>query len=330
MITKSYFDTYNGRQSYIYELSNDKLKVGITDFGGAIQYLKVVTPSGEKDVCLGFDNISEYINSATYCGATIGRVANRIADARYCLNGKEYVLSQNDGKNCLHGGADGFDKKFFQVKTCGDLLCLTLTSPDGDMGFGGNMQFEAQFSLEGGALNIKYSAQSDADTLWSPTCHAYFNLGGTIGEHMLKIDASKYTPAGEGLIPTGEVNAVTGTPFDFTQFKPIGRDMHAENAQLSIAGGYDHNYVLNGGHAATVYSPVSAIKLDVFTDMPGLQFYSGNFIKGRGKNGVLNMHDGFCLEPQFFPNAINIPWFQSPILKGGEQGEHFIKYSFSW
>lgn len=329
MITKSYFDTYDGRQSYIYELANDKLKVGITDFGGAIQYLKLITPSGEKDVCLGFDDIAEYVASGIFCGATIGRVANRISGAQFYLNGRQYTLSANDGGNCLHGGAEGFDKKFFRASICGEVLELSLLSPDGDMGFPGNLSTSVRFALKDSSLEIKYSAQSDADTLWAPTCHAYFNLGGNAMDNILKIYGGKYTPVGDGLISAGNVLSVIGTPFNFTMPKAIGRDINKKSEQLKIAGGYDHNYILMDSHAATVYSPASGIKLDVYTDMPALQFYSGNFIKGKGKNGTLKKRDGFCLEPQYVPNAVNIPWFLTPLLKAGEQKSHYITYSFS-
>lgn len=330
MIRKILFDKYNNREVWLYELSNDKLKVGITDFGGAIQYLKVSTPSGEKEVCLGFNSIKEYLASGTYCGATIGRVANRIGGAKFSLNGKEHNLSVNDGNNTLHGGKDGFDKLFFDAEMRGDFLTLSLESADGDMGFPGNLKFKAEFSLNGGALEIKYIAQSDKDTIWIPTCHAYFNLGsGKIYDTSLKIYSDKYTPIDSGLIPTGEVANVIGTPFDFTVFKPIGRDINAENEQLKLAGGYDHNFILKGRHAATAMSGKNGIIMDVYTDMPAIQFYSGNMIKGNGSGGELTPRDGFCLEPQFCPNSVNIAAFESPVLEAGETKVHYIHYVFS-
>lgn len=330
MIKQVLFEKYKNREVWLYELSNEKLKVAITDFGGAIQYLKVATPSGEKDVCLGFNSIEEYLASGTYCGATIGRVANRIGEAKFSLNGKQYNLSVNDGKNTLHGGKDGFDKLFFNAEIRGDFLTLSLDSPDGDMGFPGNLKFKVEFSLSGGSLDIKYIAQSDKDTIWIPTCHAYFNLGdGKIYDTSLKICADKYTPIDSGLIPTGEVAEVKGMPFDFTVFKPIGRDINEANEQLKLAGGYDHNFILKGRHAATAMNGKNGIILDVYTDMPAIQFYSGNMIKGIGKRGELTPRDGFCLEPQFCPNSANDASFESPVLKAGETKVHYINYVFS-
>lgn len=330
MIKKILFEKYKNREVWLYELSNEKLKVGITDFGGAIQYLKVATPSGEKDVCLGFNSIEEYLASGTYCGATIGRVANRIGGAKFSLNGKQYNLSVNDGKNTLHGGKDGFDKLFFDAEIRGDFLTLSLESPDSDMGFPGNLSFKAEFGLNRGAFEIKYIAKCDKDTIWIPTCHAYFNLdGGKIYDTSIKIYADSYTPIDGELIPTGEVASVVGTPFDFTASKPIGRDINADNEQLKIAGGYDHNFVLKGRHATTVQGSKRGIVMDVFTDMPAIQFYSGNMIKGNGKNGVLTPRDGFCLEPQFCPDSANIAEFESPVLEAGETKVHYINYVFS-
>lgn len=330
MIEKILFDTYKDRNVWLYKLSNDKLKVGITDFGGAIQYIKVNTPDGEKDVCLGFASVAEYLASGTYCGATIGRVANRIGGAEFTLNGKNFKLSVNDGNNTLHGGANGFDKLFFDVELRGDVLVFSLDSPDNDMGFPGNLNFKTEFELIGETLQIKYIAKSDKDTLWIPTCHAYFNLGDeNIYNTSLRIYADKYTPIDGGLIPTGDICSVKGTPFDFSDFKPIGRDIKEDCEQLKLAGGYDHNFVLKDRHAATARSEKRGITMDVYTDMPGLQFYSGNMIKGNGSKGKLSPRDGFCLEPQFFPNSVNIKSFDSPVLKAGETKVHYIHYVFS-
>ena len=330
MIEKKLFDTYQDREVYIYELANDKLKVGITDFGGAIQYLKVKTPKGYTDVCLGFDNVKDYLESGIYCGATIGRVANRIAKAKFSLNGKEYLLSANDNGNSLHGGELGFDKRFFNSAIIDDKLELSLLSPDGDMGYPGNLKLKVEFKMLDSGLEIKYTAESNEDTLWNPTCHTYFNLNGSgkIYDDILNINSSKYMPVDCNLIPTNEVSTVENTPFDFTKFKLIGKDIFSDNMQLKLAGGYDHNFVLNSEHAATAIGK-SGIRLDVYTDMPGLQFYSGSFVKGNGKNGELFPHDGFCLEPQYFPNAVNVSKFKTPLLKAGKIKRHYIRYLFS-
>ena len=330
MITKTLFGIYRGREVYLYTLSDEKLKVGIIDLGAAIQFIKVATPNGERDVCLGFDRVDEYLQSGMYCGAAIGRVANRIAGAEFRLNGELFRLTPNEGKNHLHGGANGFDKHIFAVHEEGEEIVFSRYSRDGEEGYPGNLFFRAAFSLDGGALDIRYTAKCDCDTLWAPTCHAYFNLnGGDIGGTLLKINADKYTPIDGELIPVGTLESVSGTPFDFTTPKEIGKDIGVRCGQLSLAGGYDHNFALNGSHAATAVCKDSGVQLDVYTDMPGLQFYSGNFIRGTGKNGRLSPRDGFCLEPQYFPNAINTEGFESPVLQKNTERQQYIRYVFS-
>lgn len=330
MITKALFDKYHGRNVYLYELANDEIRVGITDFGAAIQYIKLHTPKGWLDVCLGFDNVRDYIESGTYCGATIGRVANRIKGGVFTLDGKEYRLPLNDGNNHLHGGTVGFDKKFYTVQKFDDSLVFMCNSANNDQGYAGNLSFQVEMSISGSGLDIVYVAKSDKDTVWNPTCHTYFNLGEEgIGDILLKIYGDKYALIDKELIPTGEIAPVKGTPFDFTELKPIGREMGADDAQLKLAGGYDHNYVLHGAHAATAVSKKNGITLDVYTDMPGLQFYSGNTMKGNAKTGKLSPHDDFCLEPQFFPNAVNIPAFETPYLYAEEEKIHSIWYRFT-
>ncbi len=330
MITVQQFDKYNGKDVHIYELSNEFIKVGITDFGAAIQYLKIATDKGECDICLGFNRVKDYIESGTYCGATIGRVGNRIKSGEFTLNGKEYRLTINDGKNHLHGGVLGYDKQFFKVTADGDNLVMSYLDKDKSQGYDGNLQFSVIFSLNGMSLNINYKAISDCDTPFNPTCHAYFNMNGSgdIYDNLLRIYARNYTPVDEELIPTGKLAEVKNTPFDFTEFKAIGQDISAQDEQLKNGGGYDHSYALEGEHAATAYGKLSGIKMDVFTDMPGVQFYSGNFVKGNGKNGELKPRQGFCLEPQYFPNAVNEKSFKSPIIKAGECVSHYIRYDF--
>lgn len=331
MVTKRIFD--RERNAYIYELSNGKLAVGLTDFGAAIQYLKVATDSGEVDVCLGFDNVDDYIASGMYCGATVGRVVNRIRKGQFALNGETYQLTVNDGNNHLHGGIDGFDRRLYNVIASDDCLRFSLLSPDGDQGYPCELQLTVEYKLHDNALEIIYSAVSHGDvcTIWSPTCHAYFNLNGkgNIYNNCLRINSNGYTPIDSELLPTGEILSVEGTPFDFTKLKPIGRDIDAEDAQLYFGSGYDHNYVLNGDHAATAVGEQSAIQLDLFTDLPGMQLYSGNFIKGNGKCGTLTPRQGFCLEPQYFPDAINNPQFVLPILQPHQEKRHYIRYEFT-
>lgn len=335
------FGAVHTRRAYIYEIESGDLKVCISDFGAAVQYIKVRRGGNWLDVCPGFDDAENYAESGSYLGATVGRVANRISGAAFTLGGKRYALSQNDGTNCLHGGAVGFDKKFFTVTTVGaencdwhgDMLELTLESPDGDMGFPGNLRLTVRYVVSGGQLKIEYAAESDKDTLWAPTCHAYFNLDGASAEgdscgNMLKINADCYTPINKSLTPTGAVEKVSGTPFDFTDFHRIGERIGEKSEQLSFAGGYDHNFALSGEHAATAYSEKSGIKLDVYTDMPGLHFYSGNFLGGRSRFGDLKPRAAYALEAQYFPDAANIPSFRQPILRAGEKRTQYISYIF--
>lgn len=332
MIEKLFFDNYDGQDCYLYVLHGEGIEVGITDFGAAVQYIRLRTKKGVKDVALGYPNVEERIKSGTYCGATIGRVANRIKGAQFVLNGVKYKVLPNEGENCNHGGKEGFDRKLFKAETEGDILKLSYDSNDGEQGFPGNLAFTVEYELTGRTLEIRYFAVSDKDTLWSPTCHTYFNLNGenseNINDCVLKINSRKVTRLDKEHIATGEVAFVGGTPFDFTKPKPIGVAISCNDEQLAWSGGFDVNYVLDGAHGASVFNAESGVKLDVYTDLPGLQFYSGNYIKGNGKSGRYVPRCGFCLEPQFFPNAVNIPQFETPLLKAGKPAFHYIRYAF--
>lgn len=332
MITRRLFDSYRGRDVYVFTIENDFLAVEVCDFGGAIRALRLKKHNG-LDVCLGFGSVGEYLASDSYCGATVGRVANRVAGAEFALNGHRYALDANDGANCNHSGAGGFDRKFFDGEANGDRLTLSLVSPDGDGGFPGRLELRVVFELDGCALTVKYEATSDADTFFAPTCHAYFNLAGegsgNVGDTLLSIAADRFTPLRSDHIPTGELRSVDGTPFDFRKEKALGRDIDAENEQLSGAGGYDHNFIINAHPCAIARSPRSGVGLELDTDLPGLQLYSANFLNGcRGKSGIYNARDAFCLEPQFFPNAVNTPAFPSPLLRAGLSRTNFITYKF--
>lgn len=319
------------RKPQIFRLESEGISAEISDFGAAVTRLRV----GEgtlRDVALGFDDVNEYIASGSYCGATIGRVANRIGGARFSLGGREYKLPANDGDNCNHGGTEGFDRKFFSADCRGDIIELTYKSADGEMGFPGNLMLTVRYKISPRRLDITYTAVCDKDTLWAPTCHLYFNLDGAekgncLG-NMLKINAQKYTPLKQGMIPSGEVAPVAGTPFDFTSFHALGERIGEKCAQLELAGGYDHNFCLSGEHAATAYGTESGIRLDLYTDMPGMQVYTGNFLRGNSRFGALAPRSGFALEPQFFPNAVNTKNFVVPVLKAGEQKSHYISYIF--
>ena len=312
----------------IITLKDGNIEADIESVGARINALRVKG----VDIVLGFNTIDDYNKSGCYAGATIGRVANRIAKGRFTLNGKEYRLNVNNGENHLHGGNEGFDKKPFAILEQMDhSVTMEYISADGEENYPGNLQFKVKFTIENNSLFIEYGAVSDKDTLWCPTNHAYFNLDGEQSgdclNNLLKINADFYTPVDSGLIPTGEKKKVKGTPFDFTKIKRIGDDIASEELKTTL--GYDHNYILKSNHAAHAESVVTGIKIDVYTDMPCLQFYSGGQLNGvKGKSGIYNQYAGFCLEPQFCPNAINMQGSSSPLLVAGEEKMHYIKYVF--
>ena len=332
MITKAYFDTYNGRESFQYTLSANGLSVTVCDFGAAITSVCLHTKLGKRDICLSYPTIDSYVKSGAFCGATVGRVANRIKNARFTLYGKEYVLSNNEGNNQLHGGLTGFAYRFWDVEICGEVLKLTLISEDGDQGYPHHLKMTVEYEIVGNGLDIRFSALSDGDTVWAPTNHTYFNLNGensgSILSTKLKINGEQYTILDEEHISTGEVASVKGTPFDFTEFKAIGKDIEAEDKQLLMAQGYDCNFILNNELAAVAKSEESGVQLSVYTDLPAMQFYSGNYLNGIGKSGDYRKRQGFCLEPQYIPNAVNIEHFQTPLLKANEKKTQYIRYQF--
>lgn len=330
MISIENFGVFKGRNANLYVLKNDYLEVGVTDFGGIIQRFKVNSKKGIKDIVCSETSCEEYVAANAHMGGTIGRVANRIADGRFILNGKVYELDKNTGVACLHGGFDPYDYRFFDASVNGDTLTLSLFSPDMDQGFPGNLHFTVEFSLEKNKLTVKFKGVSDKDTLFNPTNHAYFNLNGEgegkIYDTMIAIYADKITVADENLVVNGDVLDVKGTPFDFTRRKTIAPDIFSDDKNLMIAGGYDHNFILNSDHVATATGDVTGITLDMFTDLPGVQFYTGNMMKDIKGKSRYKVHEAFCLEPQYFPNAINCPEFVAPIIKAGVPVEHYIEY----
>lgn len=316
----------------MYTLSSGLLTVEVLDFGGTVRSV-VVHGQKDTDVCLGFDSVENYLAAGLYCGATVGRCANRISGGRFTLNGKAYILEKNNGDNHHHGGFYGFYNRQFDGRIDGDSLVLSLRSPDGDQGYPGNLDFTATFTVTDGELKIVYTGKADADTLFNPTSHCYFNLAGEgsgdILNTVLQINTDKYLPINGGVVPSGEIFNVKDTPFDFTAAKPIGRDIDADDIQIKKGAGYDHNYCIQSGLYATAYAPESGIKMDCFATTPGVQFYSGNFIGDvRGKSQY-HARYGFCLEPQFYPNAINTPGFVPPVLKAGETKSVALSYKFS-
>ena len=339
MITKQLFGKLsNGTEVTKFILDNGVIEAHILNYGCIIQSLFVLDKDGnKKDVVLGYDNVLGYEINGGYLGAFIGRVGNRIKDAKFSLNGKTYKLYANDGKNSLHGGQNGFDRKLFDAEIVDETLVLKTVSADGDEGYPGNMNITVTYSLKGGAINLDYEATCDKDTPVSLTNHSYFNLSGedTILNHTLQINSDYITPIDKNLIPTGELMLVEDTPFDFRKPRKVGEYVDYPHKQIKNGGGYDHNFVLkNYGiceKVATVYSEESAIKMDVLTNNLGMQFYSGNFLNNEiGKDGRVHFKRGaLCLETQGFPNAVNQASFPSAILKVGETFKRRTTYSFS-
>ena len=333
MIEKKLFDNFNGRDIYAYTISGD-IKVTVCTLGATVLALKAPDRNGNMvDVALGMTTARDMIDKIKYMGAVVGRCANRIANGRFMLNGKEFRLAKNNGNAHLHGGDVGFNCKVFDVTVEGDGLTLCATSADGEEGYPGNLAFAVKYTVCGSELKIEYFAQSDKDTVFNPSNHAYFNLNGesdgSITDNVLQINADSYLQIDKDLIPTVRC-AVDGTLFDFRTPKPIGKDIdNAADSQLKIAGGYDHNFCLNGTHAAHAFSPKTGIAMDVFTDAAGVQLYTGNFLRGQVGKSVYNKRSGFCLETQFFPNAINRDDCAKPILKAGQNFYSCTKYVFS-
>lgn len=336
----------DGKEIIIYTLENEKgLKVEISNLGAAI--LALFVPDGKggcQDVALGFEQLESYYENKPFLGAVIGRHANRIGGASFELNGIEYPLAQNDGSNHLHGGIKGFHKMIWEGRIVqGEEECLILRyfSRAGEENYPGNLEVEVTYSLTAdNGLRIDYSAVSDEDTVVNLTNHCYFNLGGhdsgDILQHQFLIHADYFTPIDDNCLPIGELAPVAGTPLDFRSPRTIAAGLESKEEQIIKGQGYDHNFVLNSKgdlqqKAAEVFDPVSGRGLEVYTTKPGIQFYSGNHLAGAdaGKNGaVYSKWSGFCLETQYFPNAMKHKNFPSPILRKGQEYKHTTIYRF--
>ncbi|AJP01864.1 aldose epimerase [Streptomyces cyaneogriseus subsp. noncyanogenus] len=327
----------DGTKVHRWSLENGGTRMKVLSYGGVVQSLEIPDRRGRyANVSAGFDDLDDYVARSPHFGALIGRYGNRIAKGRFTLDGTTYQLSVNDGENSLHGGALGFDYRVWDVEpfTEGSDVGLRLryTSADGEMGYPGTLKAKVTYTLTRfGDWRIDYEATTDKATVVNLTSHVYWNLAGegsgTIEDHELSIAASRFTPTDAGLIPTGELAKVAGTPFDFRRAKPIGRDIRAGHPQLVLAKGFDHNWVLDKGvtarpeHIATLRDPSSGRTLRIATDQPGLQFYSGNFLDGTltGPGGsVYRQGDALCLETQHFPDSPNQPSFPSTVLRPGQ------------
>jgi aldose 1-epimerase len=337
----------DGTKVYRWSLENGGTRMKVLSYGGVVQSLEIPDRRGRyENVSLGFDNLDDYVARSPHFGALIGRYGNRIAKGRFTLDGRQYQLSVNDGENSLHGGALGFDYRVWDVEpfTRGSDVGLVLhyTSVDGEMGYPGTLKAKVTYTLtRRGEWRIDYEATTDKATVVNLTSHVYWNLAGegsgTIEDHELSIAASRFTPTDAGLIPTGELAKVAGTPFDFRRAKPIGRDIRDGHPQLVTAKGFDHNWVLDKGitdrpeHVATLRDGASGRTLRIATDQPGLQFYSGNFLDGTltGPGGsVYRQGDALCLETQHFPDSPNQPSFPSTVLRPGQTYRTTTVHSF--
>jgi aldose 1-epimerase len=336
----------DGKQIFIYTLKNSKeMEVKITNYGGIVVALSVPDRKGKfEDIVLGFEKLEDYTNEHPYFGALIGRYGNRVQNGKFSLNGTEYILAKNDKENSLHGGLKGFDKVVWDTETKKGENSLTLSylSKDGEEGYPGNLSVKVIYTLtDSNELKIEYTATTDKPTVLNLTHHSYFNLAGAgnsdVLSHELMLNADKFTPVDSGLIPTGEMKSVQGTPMDFTKPTQIGARINQNDEQLKLGKGYDHNWILNktGNElslAAKVYEPTSGRVMEVYTTEPGIQFYSGNFLDGSniGKNKKRYNHRyGFCLETQHFPDSPNKPNFPTTVLNPGDTYKQTTIYKFS-
>ncbi len=342
MVSKPY-GNFNGAEVKQYILKNKNgMEVRILNYGGTITNILVPSKNGNlEDVVLGFESLEGYTQTGNpYFGCLVGRYANRIANAKFSVGGKEYTLAGNNNGNSLHGGLKGFDKTVWEVKNNNasgnnPTLELQYVSPDGEEGYPGNLTVNVKYTLTSdNEIKIEYNATTDKPTPVNLTNHSYFNLSGgkdsTILDHELTINADKFTEVNDKLIPTGKLPPVKDGPMDFTKGKKIGQD-------IEKAKGYDHNYVLNNSTGdlrliGSLYHPGNGIFMEVFTTQPGVQFYSGNFLNGNltGKNGKQYVkHAGLCLETQHFPDSPNQPSFPNTILEPGQVYKESTTYKFS-
>lgn len=348
-IVKSDFGKFEGRSIDLYTIKfPNELEVQLTNYGGIVTSLKVPDKNGVmEDVVLGYDQLQGYLDETPYFGALIGRYGNRIAKGQFELEGETYNLATNNDQNHLHGGGKGFDKVVWEVIGTLDEddrkgVTLKYVSPDGEEGYPGELTTIVNYVFTPNSFEISYEATTDKSTVLNLTQHSYFNLSGNASEdilgHELTIDAARFLPVDNALIPTGELRSVGGTPFDFTSPKLIGREINESNEQLEFGGGYDHCWVMSEAPTAQMRKVASLRHLEngrmmeVMTTEPAIQFYSGNFLDGKitGKGEVQYNHRyGMCLETQHFPDSPNQSAFPSTVLKRGETYSTVTKYVFS-
>lgn len=346
VLKEDFGTTPDGEQVEQYTLRNENgMEVKIITYGGRITSLTAPDAEGNyEDVVLGFNSLDQYLEDNPFFGALIGRFGNRIANGKFSLDGEEYTLAQNDGQNHLHGGEKGFDKVIWSVEEAGPrMLKLSYVSEDMEEGYPGKLETIVTYTLnDDNSLDVDYEATTDKKTVLNLTQHAYFNLSGDFSEsildHEIKINADQYLPVTENLIPTGELQDVENTPFDFREPKQVGEEIDASNEQLKRAGGYDHNWVLNEQDsamrfAASAHHPESGRFMEVHTTEPGIQFYSGNFLDGtlplQYGDGNYEKRSGFCLETQHYPDSPNQENFPSVVLEPGQTYTSKTSFKFS-
>lgn len=335
------FSSQKGHEIQVFSLENAHgMRCVLSNFGARLLQLWAPDNQGKLvDVVLGHDDIEDYIKQPnTFFGATVGRVANRTAGAAFNLKGKQYQLKANDGQNHLHGGPDGFHNQVWDaVHVAPNQITMTLWSADGHEGYPGNLEVNVTYTLtDGNALHIEYGATTDQDTPINLTNHSYFNLrgAGDISNHVVQIHAEKYLPINAAMIPTGTIETVSGSPFDFRKACKIADKIAEEHPQIILGKGFDHHFIPDGQglrNMAKVFEPISGRTLEVISDAPGVQFYTGNFLDGHvtGKHGEqYEFRSGFCFETQHFPNSLNTPSFPSILLKAGEVYSSTCIYKF--
>lgn len=340
-MVREFGKTSKGEQAKLYTIKNENgMEIAVSDYGAALVNVFVPDREGKiKDVVLGYDSAEAYEAGDVYFGATVGRVANRIGGASFELDGKVYGLTANDNGNSLHGGRDYYNKRMWKTADVTDeSVTFNLHSPDGDQGYPGNTDISVTYELTAAnEVKIHYHAAPKADTLINLTNHSYFNLsghdGGTVLEQEAYIAADAFTRADAESIPTGEIVPVEGTPMDFREYKAIGKEIEADYEALILGKGYDHNWALNGTGMRTVAgmrSKETGIVMEVATDLPGMQFYTGNFlICEQGKGGAeYKKRHGACFETQYFPDAVHKENFDGPVVKAGEEYDTTTVYSF--
>ena len=332
-MVKTFGQLATGAEAQLYTISCGRVSADITNYGATLVSLRI----DGADVVLGYDDVSGYERQGGYLGAVIGRNANRVRGSRFLMNGQEIRLTANEGTNCLHSGPDCCSHWLWKVeKHTENAIMLTQCFPDGCQGFPGEAPVCVTYTIRDDALIVEYDGLSNRDTVFNLTNHAYFNL---FGQHRperamdqeLMIPADFFCADDAENIPTGELRSVTGTPFDFRAFKPIGRDIGEDYDQLKLQGGYDHNFVNTGAVCAVLRNPESGLTMTVTTDCPGVQVYAGNFLDNVGKGGVrYGKRTGVALETQFYPDSVNHPEWPQPFVKAGAQYHSVTQFRFDF